>query len=173
MMGVLNGLRLNKPVLAQNKKFVSNTDVENIWNQFKTGDKFLNSFSFRKKIIQTALEAFGTPSFYEWCVLQSMSPYSTDMQKRFINDTFNFIKTGKRSVTISSWLTLVNVSNEASSTSDEVHIQLEDFFGTRLPLHAQREKQVSSTVCQWLSNRNGFEDLVGTLHVFFGDKDLH
>lgn len=172
-MGFLNGLRLNKPVLQKNKTFVSNTEVENIWNQYKTGDKFLNSFGFRKKILQTALSAFGTSSFYEWCLLQTQNPYSTDMQKRFINDTFNFIRTGKRSVTISSWLTLVNVSNEASSTQDDVQIQIEDFFGTRLPIHAQTEKQVSATICRWLANRNGFEDLVGTLHVFFGDKDLH
>lgn len=173
MLGLINGLRLNKPVLTKNKTFVSNTEVENIWRQFKSGDKFLNSFSFRKKILQTALAAFGTMSFYEWCLLQAENPYATDMQKRFINDTLSFIKTGRRSVTIASWLTLVNVVDEASSTTTEVQIQIEEFFGTRLPIHAQQEKQLPAVICKWLTNKNGFEDLVGTLHVLFGDKELH
>lgn len=173
MLGLINGLRLNKPVLTKNKTFVSNTEVENIWRQFKSGDKFLNSFGFRKKILQTALKAFGTMSFYEWCLLQVENPYATDMQKRFINDTLNFIQTGKRSVTIASWLTLVNVVDEASSTGSEVQIQIEEFFGTRLPIHAQADKQLDKIICRWLTNRNGFEDLVGTLHVLFGDKELH
>ena len=172
-MGLISNLRLNKISSNKNVTFVSNTEVENIWKQFKSGNQFLSSFEFRKKIIQIALSAFGTRSFYDWCALQLENPFVSDMQKRFINDTFNFIRTGKRSVTIASWLALIEVRDTGATSSDGAQIQIEEFFGTRLPIHAQRERDMNSTICQWLSNKGGYEDLVGAMHVFFGDKDLH
>lgn len=171
--GLLNSLRINKPIVIKDKTFVSNTDVENIWRQYKNGDKFLSSFDFRKKIILVALEAFGTKSFYDWCVLQTQNPYITDMQKRFINDTFNYINGGKRSVTISSWLKLIDVKDETSSTGDPVEIKMEEFFGTNKPIQFRTDYKLNNIICFWLRKKGGFEDLVGTMHIFFGDKDIH
>lgn len=170
---ILNNIKLNKQSFVKPRSFVSNAHVEDLWKQFKNGDKFLSSFAFRKKILVVALKAFGTRSFYEWCLLQDSNPHITDMQKRFINDTLNYINTGKRTVIIQSWLRLVSSPDTAINGSDSVELKLGEYFQHNEPLHYRQCDSVATILKKWLSNKNGFEDLIGTLHVLFGDKDIY
>lgn len=167
---ILEAVSLNKTV-ARSKVVISNHQVENQWKQYKSGDRFVHSFAFREQILKVALEAFGTKSFYDWCVLQSESPYLTEMHKRFLNDTFNFIQVGKRSVNIMSWMKLVTVKE--LSANDEVPVyQYQKFFGMTSPIHFRREQDLASAITAWVSQPGGFDDLVGTLHIFFGDTEI-
>lgn len=168
---LLEAVRLNKTISDNSKVVVSNHKVENVWKQYKNGDRFINSFAFREQILKLALEAFGTKSFYDWCVLQSDSPYMSEMHKRFLNDTFNFIETGKRSVNILSWMKLITVKE--LSKNDEVPVyQYQKFFGMTSPIQFRREHNLSTILTLWVSQPGGFDDLVGSLHIFFGDANI-
>lgn len=171
MAQLLQAVRLNKTISPRNRIVISNHQVENVWKQFKTGDRFIASLGFREQILKIALEAFGTRSFLDWCILQEGNPYMTEMHKRFMNDTFNFIRTGRRSVNILSWMNLISV-RELNSHDEDPSYNYQEYFGLSLPIQFRRETDLSSTIASWVSHPGGFDDLVGTLHIFFGDKEI-
>jgi hypothetical protein len=168
---LLQAVRHNQTIVRPSKPVISNGEIENLWKQYKTGDRFIKSFAFREKILIAAMQAMGTKSFLEWCLLQNSNPYFTEMHKRFMNDTFNFIETGKRSVNVLSWMNLV-VAKQANSKDQEMVFQYPKFFGLQQPIQYRNDQKFISTLAKWTSQPNGFDDLVGTMHIFFGDKEL-
>lgn len=147
---------------------ISNKTVETLWKQLSDGVAFVNSPEIREKIITNALGAFGSESFYEWVMLQNANPSMTDMHRRFLNDTLNYIETGNRAMSINSWTNVIEVRDV---TSKDAHpaLNYDKFFGTTMPLHHRRFSTMIDVIVAWLSHENGFEDLCGSLHIFFGD----
>lgn len=168
---LMEAVKINRSVSNSNRIVISNHSIENAWLQFKTGDRFIQSFAFREQILRIALQAFGTKSFLDWCRLQNQNPYLTEMHKRFLNDTFNFIDTGKRSINLLSWMNLIS-ARELKAQDEFPVYQYEKFFSMSEPLHFRRSTDLASTLQEWTSRPNGYEDLIGTLHIFFGDKDI-
>lgn len=167
---LLEAVRLNKPINDKSDFVISNKDIESLWTQYKTGDRFIASFGFREQILKTAIEAFGTDSFYDFCKIQTQSPYFTDMHKRFLNDTFNFILTGRRTLNIFSWMKLIEFKIPQSS-EEQVEYNIGEFFNLNKPLTFRRDPSILNAIQCWVSNANGFDDMLGTLHIFFGDQE--
>ena len=154
-----------------NKVVVSNTTVEKLWNDLISANNFGNNFNFREQILVTALNAFGTSNFLDWIRLQSQNPYLNTNHYRFINDTLNFIRGENRALNIQYWLTLLSENSAVGNESSKVKINEEKFFNTNKPLHMRESTQLKSSIVQWVSKPGGFEDLLGTLHVLFGDSE--
>lgn len=156
---------------GQDLRFViSNKNVENIWTQMVNGVGFTSNFDFREKIIANALSAFGTESFLEWIELQDSNNALTDMHRRFINDTFTFIETGRRAMTIHSWANTVYV-REVTAKDSLPEIRKSQFFNLSAPLEYRRRPTIAEIVTRWVCHPNGFDDLAGTLHILFGDYE--
>lgn len=164
---LMDSLRLSRNIVQPNPAVISNTEIEKLFSQYKSGERYVSSFGFREKIIAAALTAFGTSNFYEWCALQIDGPYFTDMHKRFLNDTFNFIRDGRRSTSAHTWLALVNV-RELTPQDVAPEFQYVDFFSLNSPLEFRRSQTITDTICAWTAHPGGFEDLVMALHMFFG-----
>lgn len=166
---VFKSILHNQDIGRSNTSVISNTMVEDLWKKLCNGNGFISNFKFREAIIKSGLNAFGTNSFLEWIELQNNNPYLSNIHRRFINDTFNFLKNGTRSLNIQMWLQLI--AGDAQDNS-KVKINYQDFFGTNKPLHQRENHDINQLLIQWVSQPNGFEDLLGTLHVLFGDSDL-
>lgn len=167
---LLQDIKLNKTVDVRTN-LIANHYIDSLWKQYKTGDRFINSMGFREQILTTALKAFGTQSFLEWCILQTKSPSFTEMHKRFMNDTFRFLMTGKRGVNILNWINLINV-RELTVRDDLPEYQYADYFGLDDRIEYRENITIVSAIKNWTSKVNGFDDLLGSLHIFFGDRDL-
>lgn len=156
---------------GQDLRFViSNKNVEGIWTQMVNGIGFTSNFDFREKIMANALGAFGTESFLEWVELQDSNNALTDMHRRFINDTFTFIETGRRAMTIHSWANTVYV-REVTAKDALPEIRKSEFFNLNAPLEYRRRPTIAEIVTRWVCHPNGFDDLAGTLHILFGDYE--
>lgn len=164
---LLSSIKFNK-VYDESRRVISNDKVEAMWLQVVNGERFTDSFDFREKILLLALHAFGTTNFLQWCRLQESSPYLTDMHKRFINDTLAFIENGKRSVNVISWQHLIT-PRKLTNADESPQIRY-DFFGNGgYNGKNLRNIDLKDVLVKWVSQDNGFYDLLGTLHVFFGD----
>lgn len=159
----------NTTGIRENKNVISNTDVEALWKGLCSGNKFISNEKFREAILICALTSFGTDDFYEWISLQANNQYLSSEHIRFINDTFNFIKTGQRSLNISFWLQLLVGNSDQNSSSVKINF---DYFGSNKPLHKRENSKVKDTIIKWVSQPNGFEDLLGTMHILFGDSEI-
>lgn len=161
----------NTSGIRENKNVVSNTDVEALWKGLRNGNKFMSNEKFREAILIAALNCFGTKDFYEWVSLQANNQYLGIEHIRFINDTFNFIRTGQRALNISFWLQLLAGPSDVGPQSD-ASINM-DYFGSNKPLHRRENSMVKDTIIKWVSQPDGFEDLLGTMHILFGDSEIH
>ena len=94
------------------------------------------------------------------------------MHRRFLNDTFEFIQTGERSVNISNWDKLVRV-NQADITDTRVSFDYKKYFKMDQVALFRRPFTVSGTVQSWVSQPGGFEDLIRSLRIIFCDSPLH
>lgn len=165
---LITSVRLNKEI-DEGRRVISNSKVEKMWDQVLDGDRFVDSFDFREKILLVALHAFGTTNMLSWFRMQESSPYLTDMHKRFLNDTMTFIDTGKRSVSLFSWQHLIT-PRPLTASDENPELITDCFFGFTKSYSPSFERiQVSSVIQRWVSQDNGFYDLLGSLHVLFGD----
>lgn len=174
---------------------ISNKNVEGIWKKINMGDAYVDAFETREKILCNALVAFGCESLFDWYDLQVNNPNQTDLHRRFLNDTLNFILTGKRALNIHSWASVIQVREVTNKDSlpELLHpkilggrsvgsVSAYDHTGIYQSVNAAKNnslmyvsetKQVKHMLVDvlpvWVSHKGGFQDLAGTLHVLFGD----
>jgi hypothetical protein len=163
----IKSIKLNKPVMAPVSPYKGIPEVDSLWNQYQTESKFITSFDFREQILKTALTAFGTLSFFDWCNLQNKNVYFTALHKRFLNDTFSFIEEGKRSISIMTWRSLLTMKASTSQDKEEMYL-MNQFFRMDSQAFNRRSFRLSDNLVDWCRQENGFEDLLMTTHILFG-----
>lgn len=122
-------------------------------------DRTVNTtgWTYRKKVLECALRMFG--NIDEWFKDQRNNPRITGYNLEFLKDTLQYIRTGVRQMDLPCWAELV--AEENSHAAEPTHL-----IGKSLALGAQ--ENTIEIIQKWCSHQNGFEDLVGTLHVLFG-----
>lgn len=158
----------NRPAPREASAYDSNPVIDALWREYVGGNGRTSSFEFRERILVAALSAFGTTSFYDWCVLQATNPFFSAMHKRFLNDTFQFIDTGKRSMGITTWLNIVRIDSSNVPTGDEGYNIKQFFRQDEKNTMLQRSSSMDEMIASWTSQEGGFEDLLGTLMILFG-----
>lgn len=167
MSKLMAHIRNNNPNIGNTKPTISNTELEQLFHKSYYGFPLFSNIENREKVLKNVLEAFGTRSFYDWCQIQQESPYFTDLHKNFLNDTFRFIKTGERSMSVSSWYRIV-VPRNANIADKKAEYKIRDFFDLDKGALMRRSHLVSDIVASWTSQYGGFEDMLTSATIFFG-----
>lgn len=133
----------------------------------------VETFAFRKRILTTALSAFGTKSFYYWYRAQYKSPIFSDNHSRFLDDTMKFIETGHRELDCSTWLRVLAFDDShptyeiaAAMREAGMSATARDFFGGAAE---DLNLALDEVIQQWVSHKGGFEDLAITMNIMFGN----
>jgi hypothetical protein len=127
-----------------------------------------------KAIIIEAFRNFGDRDFSEFIAMQRNSRYFTRQHQEFILDTLRFIQTGKRDTSIRTWEIVLRRKLIDDVQSVHQHPRYDkcvsEFFNSSavdgLPLTGAMHRVIS----QWMSHRNGHEDLLLTLNLVFGKE---
>lgn len=167
---VMSSLRYNKPNISRERTVISNQEIETLHNQVLLGNGSLKSMEFREKILQVALGAFGTKSFFDWCETQQTSPYFTDLHRRFLNDTFDFIVNGRRSMNVTTWAQIIRPRAE-SAEDRKVDYNYKSFFKLDQSALFRRSFGVAGAVACWTSHPGGYSDLISSLNILFCDME--
>lgn len=166
---IFNSLLYKTDIARTSKVVMSNMQVEKMWKELIGAQRFGSNFTFREEILKTALNAFGTDNFLAWVNLQSINPYLSINHIRFINDTLSFINGNKRALNIQYWMSILQ--DREATQSNQVTINTDKYFGTNKPLHMRASGDLKTNLIKWVSQPGGFEDLLGAMHVLFGDSD--
>lgn len=120
----------------------------------------LNSvgWNYRAEVLKMALQLFGR--LPEWYRLQCEFP-AGEYQVRFLQDTFQYIATGKRKM---SPLTMRELLIGSANTTSKTTTYPKDYdpfevLGTRL---------TANVIAKWCQHPGGFDDMLCTLYVLFG-----
>lgn len=139
-----------------------NRAVEKIYVSYVRQEPHTNSFGFREQVLRAALTAFGTSNFHAWYKLQIQSPVLGRLHRDFLDDTLRFITEGRRDMTLETWGSLIDIENADAGTVG-ISDYAREYFGSNRP-----DPSVIDVVQEWCSKPNGLEDLLGTLHILFG-----
>lgn len=144
---------------------IVNRDVESLWDDVVFGDATYKTFEFREKIIKVALRAFGTRSIFEWISAQSDSGQCTEYNRRWIDETLQFVLEGRaRSFAYSAWFTMF-ACGSAEDVSP-VTPTVRRHFGT----DGFRDISINDFIVLWVSQPRGVDDLIESLHILFGNR---
>lgn len=118
-----------------------------------------DSWEFRALVIERCAQLFGNFTQWLWTQLtanDSIYDYNLD----FLLDTVTYIRTGRRAMSIFTWLELLLE-------------QPEEQHGTASKARAERFKlanasEFSDVISQWCAHPDGFNDMLCTAHVLFG-----
>lgn len=163
----VKSIKLNKPIMQEISPYKGIPQIDALWKEYQTGVNFVTAFDFREKILKTALLAFGTFSFYDWCKLQQNNIYFTALHKRFLNDTFSFIEGNGRSIANTTWQSLLSMKQANSQDATEKY-NINEYFNIGGPPDFVRSFRLADVLVNWSQQENGIEDILMTIHILFG-----
>jgi hypothetical protein len=155
-------------VTPQQNTADANPVVEVLYAQYIKRAAATMSFEFREKILIAALDAFGDKNFLSWFEAQLQSPAVGDVHLRFLDDTLRFIRTGRRTMSLETWSSFLQM-NDAGERPTDLTDYANEYFVVRMGPRGDRSCcSLVNTIQEWLSQPGGVEDLLGTLHLLFG-----
>lgn len=154
---------------SKSTRITANMVIDSLYREFiRTGRA---NFEFREKVYIAALNAFGTYNFYNWYQVQYESPAFGNTNRRFLDDTFRFITSGRRSLPLQSWISLVK-SDEQNTGEHFLGQYAASYFGVVKTNEAALYQNTLPEVLQsWLAKEGGFNDMLLTLFILFGVSD--
>ncbi|CAM8750689.1 virion structural protein [Klebsiella phage vB_KpM_FBKp24] len=123
-----------------------------------------NTWEFRRKLINRAMDLFRF--FPEWLQAQEDNPKLTPHMRAFLEDTLSFINTGRRRMGIVPRAYCLQTERELATTPKYRS-------GRSAPkLKMMLNVDGKDYMYHWLKHDNGFEDLLATVNVIFGELTL-
>lgn len=118
-------------------------------------------WEFRKRVIDLARILFN--GNYNWFIRQDNNAYITEHNYAFLQDTVRFIATGRRRLSIHTWPMLLTAEPASGLQLIEDRRVISELFKD-LGLSTNN----NNVLQKWLSQENGFDDLMYTLNMLFG-----
>jgi hypothetical protein len=144
--------------------------VETLYAQYLKRSADTLSFEFREAVLIATLNAFGYPNFYTWYMVQLQSPALGDMHMRFLADTLGFLMTGRREMRLETWAHLIKCNDEVLRPIAPCATAKKYFMMENRAVPADTELfTLENTIQLWCEKPQGIEDLLGTLHLLFGN----
>lgn len=129
-------------------------------NLFKAQSVNPATWQVRSEGVKLAKAILGN-SLIRWTATQVNHSYLYGRRIEFLLDTFNFIQTGKRKVSVDNWYELLEEFPRPDPSQT----------GPRKAQILQKFESVMTDpnfIAQWCSHKNGFEDMVCTLFTIAG-----
>lgn len=135
--------------------------VHQLYLDFTTYPRETIYWSFRRKVVDLAQQLFS--GNFNWFIRQDTNALITDQNYMFLLDTVRFIATGHRRLSIYTWPTLLSYEVPLGASVDS-RKEISDLF-----IELALNTDVNTIIQKWLSHKNGFNDLMYTLNMLFGN----
>lgn len=117
------------------------------------------SWEFRALVVERCAQLFG--NFTNWLWIQlTANDCIYDYNLEFLYDTVTYIRTGRRAMSVATWLEMV------LERPEEQHGASNKSRAERFKLSSTAE--FNDVISQWCSHPDGFSDMLCTAHLLFG-----
>jgi hypothetical protein len=121
-----------------------------------------NTWQFRRKIINRALDLFGY--LRDWLEANEKNPRMTIHMRALLEDTLQYISTGRRPMALTSRWECIRYERSDGASKFRP--------GRHTPkLISLLHVPVEDYMWHWLKHPDGFTDMVCTLNIIFGQFD--
>jgi len=146
-------------------QYFYNEEITKLFNRYLANPLALKDFDFRERLIKAAFSAFGTKSIADWIYLQSHQSSVSDLHKSFIVDTLKHIVTLEpRSMEAGQWIRIIEADDKTYNTIIDVRHFFSNSKGEKVPA------SLTDFINAWLRVPKGFEDMLISLFVIFGER---
>lgn len=155
-------------------KFFYSEDVKDLFNAWTSDFDKMKSMEFREKILKAAFKCFGTSNFFEWLALQSKQPTITDLHRAFILETLDYLLLqSPRKISVTSWARMIEAAQRADTVTIDVTKYFKKDYGSSDSDNVRIPVRISEVIQLWTSKPDGFDDLLYSLYIIFGDRLAH
>lgn len=151
-----------------------------------------SKWDFKEQCIKSIVRALGTYSFMEWIEYQLDSPHITEVHSKFLKDTLQFLRTGKRDISVETWysvVTIKSVTNKKRGSLDGISKNFSTLPSSEcmeLCLYQNQNSRLFNTsysditvlpvavrdlITIWLGRAGGFHDLMMFAGTVFSKRD--
>lgn len=149
--------------LPTTKFHAGHKEVVALYSEYTAPGALVANWEFRKRVIQLAVRLFSGRT--NWFINVDSDLTVQEYNYEFILDTVRFIATGHRRISIATWPTLIT-HNQSESIQKE-HSEVRKLFRD-LALNSD----TVSMIQQWCKQPRGIDDLMFTLNILFGDREI-
>lgn len=148
-------------------KYFYSKAITELFHQWRSNPSLIREMDFREQLLIQAFKLFKTDKLTTWIRAQNEKPSLSNIHNVFLLETIKFAAgIEKRSLENVQWISLIDYSDRAQA----VRVDMDDYFREdskycHVPMKMDRFIQ------SWVSQVNGFEDLLISLYVIFGDRE--
>lgn len=135
--------------------------VRSLYDIYHARTAVSRSWNYRRSVIESAIRLFG--NFDVWLRDQRNNPWIVGHNRKFIEETVDFIHGKPRLLSVHVWQDLIE------DTSDIGRSLSINALGIDLSSKGRGES-TTQMLQQWMSRPNGIDDLILTLNVLFGAR---
>lgn len=148
--------------------YPANLEVSLIWSVVTGNLPEIKTFEFRERVLRAALKAFGTNNLYDWIQIQKQSDRYDEYHARWIDETLSFAFHGTpRSFSTNNWTALLDTVLPALTSKADSDVVKNVFSeGLRVGTSFTFKQFLQN----WLSQKNGIDDLTNSLYVLYGPR---
>lgn len=162
---------LSKDYRSPSNRYFYSPVISEMYNLWCSNPQSLNDLDFREKLLHNAKKLFNSISFFKWVDLQEKYGFLGDLHQAFLIETCEYLLTGERRVHVTQWISLIEKAIKSSST----HIDLNHFFnknaiGKTVDYDKILPSKLTDILILWSQRPRGYEDLLITLYVIFGNR---
>lgn len=165
---VISNIKLNKKTSSIQKPSVYNAEVMAIVKRYEANTKQSSDIHFICDLIECTLRSIDSKLINSWLALQVKNADISDMHVRFIEDTFQFINSGTRTINIMSWARMLDGTHNETNTATKKLDLVKLLGGSTFNQMTPGSVKTSDILFAWVGQPNGVEDLVYSLPVLFG-----
>lgn len=148
-------------------KYFYSKAITELFHQWRSNPSLIREMDFREQVLIQAFKLFKTDKLTTWIRAQNEKPSLSNIHNVFLLETIKFAAgIEKRSLENVQWISLIDYSDRAQA----VRVNMDDYFREDSK-HCYVPMKMDRFIQSWVSQVNGFEDLLISLYVIFGDRE--
>lgn len=148
-------------------KIEGDSRVDDLMIEFINFPKRTIYWEYRDKAIKLAQELFSSRS--NWFIAKESDGRVSDIKLMFIVDTLRYVFTGRRRFAITAWGDLLGADNgEIKNLVKRTDVT--DYLRS-IEVLCDAELELNNIIQKWMTQPQGFDDMVFTLYYIFGSKN--
>lgn len=131
------------------------------------------TFDYREKVLKDVIEAFGMPYLDAWFAANYATGFIDPLRARFLDETVSFVCGKGRGMPLNVYLSSIGLPGDKiplSSFSEP----LEELLGVSSVENGltQNTLKTSEFIQSWISQPGGFNDLLTSAMILWGDHSI-